>query len=186
MPVAPAIIAALITAGVTGVTTGLEASGAIGGGGKPSAAPTPAETSQTRNALLANIQQQQGNVAQAGSGGLSPAYLAYFTGAQTGTSNDMSELLDLANQQTGSGPTSPLPSTSPSTATGAYGSTPSGSTPVGGGTGIDMSKILALLQQFQGGGSNIPPPVPNEDLSIGNAFRPTLSDSGLVSEGVFA
>lgn len=52
MPIAAPIVAALIGAGVTGVTTGLEASGAIGGGGGPS-------QSQLQQQQLQQQQQQQ-------------------------------------------------------------------------------------------------------------------------------
>ena len=100
MPQIPAaIIAALISAGAGGLTTGLEASGVIGGGGGPStpAAPTPDQIAQRRAQLANLVRQNAGNVQESTSGGASPNFLAEVTGQNTGTLNSLSTLQDIAS-----------------------------------------------------------------------------------------
>lgn len=96
------IIASLIGAGTTGITTGLEASGAIGGGGGGGTPqPTPAQISQQKAQQTSAVQQGTGNWIEQGNGGLSPNYLAWQTGVNTGSLNDISSLQDIANSMYG-------------------------------------------------------------------------------------
>lgn len=100
----PAVIP--IVAGILGaVTSGVSLAKELGGGGAPkiSTAPTPAEIASNRSQLANVVRQGLGNQQEAGGGGLSPGYLASAIGNQSGTSNQMSLLLDLIKQYTGGG-----------------------------------------------------------------------------------
>ena|SRR5215469_14672044 len=59
MPLAAPIVAALIGAGVTGVTTGLEASGAIGGGSSGPSAEQLQQQQQQQEAAAKKAQAEQ-------------------------------------------------------------------------------------------------------------------------------
>jgi hypothetical protein len=80
MPFTPAIIAALIGAGVTGTTTGLEASGVIGGGGGPSKA-------DLEKQQLTQEQQQQKQQQEA----LQQAFKHFAPDAQAATGGALSD-----------------------------------------------------------------------------------------------
>ena len=95
MGISPAIIAALIGAGVTGTTTGLEASGAIGGGSSgPSAAQLEAAQNQQNQKTMQSQEQQAFRQfapdAQAQTGGaLSSSSLSSLIAELSGAPNDV-------------------------------------------------------------------------------------------------
>jgi hypothetical protein len=100
------LIPALIGAGVTGVTTGLEASGAIGGGGGSSTAPpNPAQlasqVAQQKAQLASTLNQNKGNVQEQTGGGLAPDAVAQLVGGETGNLNNINSLQDLVSSQSG-------------------------------------------------------------------------------------
>jgi hypothetical protein len=119
MPIAPAIIAALIGAGVSGTTLGLEASGAIGGGSGPSQADQQKQLQQQQEAQQKQQQQQEQQLfkhfapdAQAQTGGaLADQSFASMVASLTGAPGD----INLAQQTLfGNGPAQtdqPLPQT---------------------------------------------------------------------------
>lgn len=74
-----------------------------GGPEKPTAVQTAQQQAQNRAILASTVQRGLGNQQEAGGGGLSPGYLASAIGNQSGTSNQLSLLLDLIKQYTSGG-----------------------------------------------------------------------------------
>jgi hypothetical protein len=100
----PAIIAAAIGAAVSGITGGLQLSGAF----TPSAPKvTPAQqaasVAQQPNALKATVANNAPNYQAEAEGGLSPGYIANQIGTSTGTGQNISGLQDLVKQYVGGG-----------------------------------------------------------------------------------
>ena len=65
---------------------------------KPSPFPTAQETAANKNQLASIVQQNLGNLQEAGGGGLSPNYDASVIGTETGTGSQSTLLRDLVNQ----------------------------------------------------------------------------------------
>ena len=100
----PAIIAAAIGAAVSGITGGLQLSGAFSPGTpKPTAAQQAATVAQQQNALKATVANNAPNYQAEAEGGLSPSYIANEIGTTTGTGANISSLQDLVNQYVGGG-----------------------------------------------------------------------------------
>lgn len=74
-----------------------------GGAPKPSPYPTTQQVGAQKNQLASVVQQNLGNLQEAGGGGLSPNYLAETIGSGTGNLNNINELQDLIAQFTGGG-----------------------------------------------------------------------------------
>lgn len=70
---------------------------------KPSPYPTTQQVGAQKNQLASVVQQNLGNLQEAGGGGLSPNYLAEAIGSDTGNLNNINELQDLIAQFAGGG-----------------------------------------------------------------------------------
>lgn len=130
MPVAPAIIAAVIGAAATATEVGLQLSGAGQPGQPKPVGPTPTPTSQ----LTAAIAPQALSIESATGGSVSPDYLSTIApiqagaGGQANTPSAIQQVLQqILGQPGGSGgggaspsslPTAPFPSNPPFTPTG--------------------------------------------------------------------